>query len=146
MGTDEAVFIDILTSASRAQVQAIKAAYEKAHGHSLESAVKSETSGDFARVLVALLEEPVDFYARALKNAFKGLGTDEFAVARILGGNDKEMVEKIAARYEEKYDKSLVDGVSSEISGNFKRAAIMWVAGGAPAELVKEGGGQDGAR
>ena len=39
--------------------------------------LKSETSGDFRDLLVALYEDPVEFEARCLHQAMVGLGTDE---------------------------------------------------------------------
>jgi hypothetical protein len=52
---------------------------------------------------------------------------DEAIVCRILGGNNKATALRLAQVYFEKYDKKLVDDLSKELGGNFRRAAVMWV-------------------
>lgn len=54
LGTDEDVFIKILTTRSRVQTEAIGKAYADLTGHSLEKAVTAETSGTFKKALIAL--------------------------------------------------------------------------------------------
>lgn len=48
--------IDVICTRSNQQLNAIKVAYEGEFHRSLESAVKWDTSGDFERLLVALLQ------------------------------------------------------------------------------------------
>jgi Annexin len=76
MGTDDDVFIEILTTQSRAQIQAIKHEYERANNMSLKRAIEKETSGSFEKALIALLAPSVAAYtAQALHEAFSGVGT-----------------------------------------------------------------------
>ncbi|KAG5181096.1 Anxa6 protein [Tribonema minus] len=133
LGTDEETFISILTRASFEQVQAIKAAYERAQGASLESAIRSESRGDAENALLALLRTPHAGYAAALKRAFRGLGTDDAAVARALGSNDKPDVARIADIYLENFGQTLVEALKEELSGSFRLAAVTWVAAAAVA-------------
>ncbi|CAM9751221.1 unnamed protein product [Sphacelaria rigidula] len=80
------------------QVQAIKVKYEETHGMSLHAAVGKEFRGDTKKILQSLLEPPADFYCAKLKKASKKLGTDEHAICRILGGNDKRQLGVIGER------------------------------------------------
>jgi Annexin len=96
-------FIELLTKCSWDQIQAIKAAYESKYNCSLQHAIQGETSGVFEAGLVLLLSAPDDQYALALHRAFAGLGTNDAAVARVLGSNDKADVARIAARFFERY-------------------------------------------
>jgi Annexin len=73
-GTNESVFIDILTKNSRAHIEAIKAEYEKQYNRSLYDAIEDETSGDFEDVLVALLYSPAEYFSRQLMKATNGIG------------------------------------------------------------------------
>ncbi|CAM9383090.1 unnamed protein product [Chrysoparadoxa australica] len=136
VGTDEDVFMHVLGRQSRAQIEAIKAAYEREYNQSLMKAIKKETHGDFEDALVALLATPEDFYAMTLKKAFKGIGTADKTVARILGGNDKSMVTKINERYFERYDQTLEEALKSELSGRFRKAALTWVISADPKEAA----------
>jgi Annexin len=77
-GTNESVFIDILTKSSRSHIEAIKAEYERQYGHSFHRAIEKETSGDLEDALLALVRTPTEYYARRLKKAFAGLGVSLF--------------------------------------------------------------------
>ncbi len=103
---------------------------------SLRKAIEKETSGDFKRSLIALQRDPINFYVQQLENAFKGLGTDDKAVVRILAGHDMRDLKLISANYLETKGKTLVEVLKSELSGNFRRAAIAWVSSTDPVELT----------
>jgi hypothetical protein len=68
IGTDEDTFIRILTSKSWAHIQLINFAYADISGHSLEEAIKKETSGYFQKALIALrmlnCRKSTDFFYR----------------------------------------------------------------------------------
>ncbi|KAL0464500.1 UNVERIFIED_CONTAM: Annexin D3 [Sesamum latifolium] len=61
-----------------------------------------------------------------LKNAFQGLGTNEKAVIRILGRRNAGQRKKIRETYQQLYNKSLIDCLISELSGDFRKAVILW--------------------
>ncbi|KAL2234126.1 annexin D3 [Sesamum indicum] len=61
-----------------------------------------------------------------LNNAFQGLGTDEKAVIRILGRRNAGQRKKIRETYQQLYNKSLIDCLISELSGDFRKAVILW--------------------
>lgn len=70
-GTDEDALIRVLCSRTNYQRQEIKEAFEKAYGKPLIDRIKSETSGKFEKLLVALLTESAEFYCQALKEPMK---------------------------------------------------------------------------
>lgn len=55
-GTDEARLIRIITSRAEWDLEAIKRDYRSKHSRSLAEAVKSEVSGDFRKLLIALID------------------------------------------------------------------------------------------
>ncbi|CAM9281718.1 unnamed protein product, partial [Ectocarpus fasciculatus] len=124
LGTDEKTFIDVITGRTLQEVQQIAAAYESRHGTSLEAAIRSEFSGSLETGLVNLLHEPLDVYARYMKDFCDGIGTNEEGLNRILGGSDKELVQLISARYFEKYGKTLEETLKSELGGDYKKACL----------------------
>lgn len=128
IGTNEDKFIDIFTSHSVEQLNEIALAYELQFDCSLEKAISSEFSGDARDILLLLLLSPVDIYCRALKKASIGqVGTDEEAVCRIIGGSEKELVWEIAQTYLAKYNRSLVEDLRGELSGDFRSAVLTYI-------------------
>lgn len=57
-------------------------------------------------------------YSYAVK-AIEGIGTDEDALSRCLGGVDKVHAMEIAAMYQSKYNKSLLDDIRGEVGGDY---------------------------
>lgn len=62
----------------------IQRQYKTHFGKDLIEDVKSETSGNFERLLVGLLRPIVDFYCAELNDAMSGIGTDEDVLIEIL--------------------------------------------------------------
>ena len=112
--------IDILCSNSPAMNKAISHYYEDTYDQSLGRALGKEFSGNVKTALLALVQDPTDFYAGRLKAAFKGFGTSDRTVCRIVGAHDKREIKEIAAAYERKYQ-TLKKDIADECSGNYKR-------------------------
>ena len=114
--------------------------YEDRYGMLLEDAIKKKFSGHVQRALLALLDPPVVFFAKSLKKAFKGFGTDEATVVRCLGGNTREVAKEIAAKYQQLFDKPLAEALRVEISGDFLKACLAFIEGESPTgDDIEEG-------
>uniref|UniRef100_A0A665UT86 Annexin n=1 Tax=Echeneis naucrates TaxID=173247 RepID=A0A665UT86_ECHNA len=83
-GVDENTIIEILVKRSNGQRQQIKQAYQQASGKTLEKALKDALKGDLEEVVLALLKTPAQYDAQLLKQATKGMGTDEDTLIEIL--------------------------------------------------------------
>ncbi|XP_019151568.1 PREDICTED: annexin D3 isoform X2 [Ipomoea nil] len=64
--------------------------------------------------------------SETLMKAFKGWGTDEKAIIRLLGQRNASQRKKIREAYQQLYNKSLIDDLNSELSGDFRKAVILW--------------------
>lgn len=64
--------------------------------------------------------------SETLKKAFKGWGTDEKAVIRVLGQRNASQRKKITETYQQLYNESLFDSLRSELSGDFLKAILLW--------------------
>lgn len=62
-----------------------------------------------------------------LRKAFQGLGTDEKAVIKVLGHRNASQRRIIREAYQQLYNKSLIDDLNAELSGDFRKAVILWV-------------------
>ncbi|XP_022766562.1 annexin D5-like [Durio zibethinus] len=123
LGTDEKTFIRIFSERSRAQLAAISSAYHDMYGGSLKKAVKSETSGKFEHGLLTILkcsENPAKYFAKVLRKAMEGLGTDDTTLIRVIVTRTEIDMQYIKAEYLRKYKKTLNDAVHSETSGHYR--------------------------
>jgi annexin A7/11 len=73
LGTDEAAIISILTSRSNAHRYMLKHRYKALLGRDLIKDLKSELSGHFEDVCIALLESPFELDCRSLYEAMARL-------------------------------------------------------------------------
>ncbi|XP_053574656.1 annexin A6 isoform X2 [Bombina bombina] len=136
-GTDEDTIINIITKRSNAQRQEILKAFKSHFGRDLMADLKSELSGTLSKVLLGLMMTPAQYDAKQLNKAIAGAGTDEKALIEILTTRNNEEIRSINAAYEEAYQKSLEDAISSDTSGHFKRILVSLALGN------REEGGED---
>ncbi len=121
IGTDESRLIKEIVGHSNAQRQQIKQHYLTIYGKILEEDVKKETSGNFEKGLLALLE-PIDEYeARQLNNAIKGIGTNEKVVIQILCPKEAHEIESLRSSYQRLFNSSLDKDLKGEESGPLGR-------------------------
>lgn len=64
---------------------------------------------------------------KTLKKAFQGWGTDEKAIIRVLGRRNASQRKNIRETFQQLYNKSLIDELVSELSGDFRKAVILWI-------------------
>jgi annexin A7/11 len=123
-GTDEAALIKIVANRTNQQRMAIKEAYKTAFGRDLISDLKSELRGKLEDAMVALFTEPIEYDCDSLKNAMKGVGTDEDSLIEIITSRPNWMLKKIKEKYKEKYKKDLESAIKSETSGDLERLLV----------------------
>lgn len=99
-GTDEDAIIQVLCHRSNDQIQQIKRDFKTSYGKDLVEDIKSETSGRFEEVLVALLTPRIEYYALELQRAMAGGGTDEDALIEILCSLNNYEIQTIKNEYQ----------------------------------------------
>ncbi|KAG6932009.1 annexin A3 [Chelydra serpentina] len=129
IGTDEKTLINILTERSNAQRQLIAKEYRAASGKDLKDDLKSDLSGNLERVMVALVTPPAVFDAKQLKKSMKGSGTNEKALIEILASRSSKQMKEVSQAYYTVYKKSLGDDISSDTSGDFRKALLTLADG-----------------
>ncbi|XP_049873776.1 annexin B10 isoform X6 [Pectinophora gossypiella] len=128
-GTDEQAIIDILTSRSNAQRQAIAQAFTHEYGRDLIDDLKSELGGNFEDVIVALMLPPEQYLCKELHHCMEGAGTDEETLVEILCTRTKKEIADIVQAYEDMYSRPLAEHMCSETSGDFRRLLTLIVTG-----------------
>jgi len=111
--------------------------------------LKSETSGNFSKLLERLMMDPVELDCFELKQAVKGLGTDEETLIEILASRSNERLKAINDTYQKSqfrylfifkcflfflqvYSKPLEKDVKSDTSGDFRRLLVSLMQGNRP--------------
>lgn len=128
IGTDEAKIVEVMSTHSNAQRQEIALSFKTQFGKVLRDELKSEISGNFENLVLALLETPVNYDARELKDAIKGAGTDEGALIEILCSRSNAQILAIKQAYKTLLKSDLEKDVMSDTSGHFKRLLVSQIA------------------
>lgn len=111
-------------------------AYKTAYGKDLISDIKSETSGNFENVLVALLTPTIEYYAQELNVAMSGAGTDEDVLIEVMCTMSNSEIKQIGATYYRIYGKSLEETLRDDTSGNVKRLFTSLSVGGRDESMI----------
>jgi len=129
LGTDEAVFIDIIARRSPAFLARVSEFYKAKHKHTLEQAVKSETSGYFEDTLVGLLKSRQIFMCDRIFKAMDGAGTDDTCLIYFFSVLPKAEIQEIARIFQQRHNKPLADMVKGDTSGDYRNLLIGLISG-----------------
>jgi annexin A7/11 len=136
-GTKEKILNDVLLGRSNADMQAIKAEFQKTYRTSLESVIKGElsmkTERHFLMVLAAnraeesapVIPQQVDQDVMDIYRATEGkVGTDELLVCSILSQRSDRQIGAIAHTYKQKFTRDLETVIKKEFSGHMELALL----------------------
>lgn len=129
LGTDEAQLIRVICQLNFGERGRVKETYLRMFGRDLIGHIESETSGDFKKSLKCMLEAEesefnLDADCAAMKAAMDGWGTDEEVLIRLICSKTAKQMEDVNAKFEQLYNRSLLDRVKSETSGHFQATLI----------------------
>ncbi|ELT94150.1 hypothetical protein CAPTEDRAFT_214126 [Capitella teleta] len=98
----------------------------KLTGKSLVDGIEDGMSGSTADAYIAIAQstDPVGFHAKQLYNSMDGLGTNDSMLIRTIVGRSELDLGDIKAKYKSLYGKKLENEVSSETSGDYRRALL----------------------
>uniref|UniRef100_A0A674BDQ7 Annexin n=1 Tax=Salmo trutta TaxID=8032 RepID=A0A674BDQ7_SALTR len=91
--------------------------------------LKSELTGSFEKLAIAMLQTPAKFDASELKEAISGAGTDEACLIEILSSRSNAEIREINQIYKHEYGKTLEDSISNDTSGHFRRLLVSLCQG-----------------
>lgn len=87
--------------------------------------IRSETSGNFGKILIGLLMPKTEFYARELKDAIAGMGTDDDALIEIMCTLSNREIRDVSLLYEQMFSKTLEQDIKDDTSGDYKRLLTL---------------------
>jgi DNA-directed RNA polymerase subunit F len=124
LGTDEAAIIAILCARSHSQRQQLIPVYKQMHGRDLMKDLKSELGGNFENVIIGLMTPLDEYLATEIKNAIKGIGTNESVLVEIICTRSNAEISAIKAAYQRIYKKDMEEEVADDLSGDMKRLMV----------------------
>ncbi|XP_043916768.1 annexin A1-like [Protopterus annectens] len=136
LGTDEACLTEILVSRNNDQICALKKAFKEEYKCDLIDAIRSDTSGDYCKVLEALLkgeraedvqvnDELVDADARALYEAGERIkGTKTSVFIEILIKRSFPHILRVMQNYKKFSKNDLSKAVDLEMKGDIERCLL----------------------
>ncbi|GFN94414.1 Annexin, partial [Plakobranchus ocellatus] len=95
----------------------------------LLSDLKSELSGKFETIVLALFEHPRIYDANECNKAISGVGTDEDALIEILSTRSNGEIKEIRDQYRRLFKRELERDIQADTSGDFKRLLTSLVTG-----------------
>lgn len=137
-GTDEDAIISVLCHRTAEQRMEIVRTFKTAYGKDLQSEIKSETSGNFERLLIALLTPTAELYCVELHDAMAGLGTDEDVLIEVMCTMSNREIREIGALYVRMFGYPLEHQLRSDTSGHMKRLMTSLSVGGRDESMVTD--------
>ncbi|KAF2843335.1 Annexin [Patellaria atrata CBS 101060] len=142
IGTDEATLIKILSQQDPIQIEHIRKTFTQRFGRDLIRDIMSETSGDFETGLVALARGPLLADAYNLKDAIKGVGTNEALLNDVLLGRSNADIRAIKQAYQQEFRSSLEADVRGDLSMKTEQLFAMVLSGTRQEDSVPVNPGQ----
>ena len=102
------------------------------YGHTLEEDLKKEISGNFLKGVLALLTPTDEYEAQCLRNAIKGVGTDEQVCIQLICSKEAHEIEILKAAYNRLYKRNLDQDIAEEQGGYLGRIFRSIIQGGRP--------------
>uniref|UniRef100_A0A3Q3VZI4 Annexin n=1 Tax=Mola mola TaxID=94237 RepID=A0A3Q3VZI4_MOLML len=140
LGTDEETLIEILCSRSTNELVTIKKVYSELFKKELEKDVAGDTSGNFAKLLLALVQtkrdepssvvdyEKIDQDARALYDAGIGVkGTDVATWISIMCERSVPHLQKVFQRYRSYSPYDMQESIMKEVKGDLQKSFLVLV-------------------
>lgn len=140
LGTDEESLIEIVCSRSSEELTEIKKVYKEMFKKDLDKDVAGDTSGNFAKLLLALVQtkrdepsnvidyEKIDQDARALYEAgVKRKGTDLVTWISIMSERSVPHLQKVFNRYKSYSPLDMKESIKMEVKGDLEKSFLTLV-------------------
>ena len=148
IGSDKDVITEVLCFRNPERINQIKEKFQEKYGKDLVAEIKSETSGDYQKIVLKLLEgdrsqdgkadvEKCSGIADELYKAGEGkIGTDESIFIKYFTSLSPNELLIVCKEYHKKYKKNMLDVIENEFGGNEKKLlTVMLYALFSPSEF-----------
>jgi len=119
-GTNEKKIIDSLVGLDNETIQKVREEFQSHYHKDLIKEIKSETSGNFERALVALLQSPVEYDAWLIHDAIEGVGTNDEQLIEVLVTRHTDHLKHVVTFFQKQYGTSVEEYIAGDTSGDYK--------------------------
>ena len=101
--------------------------YTQKYNHDLVKAIEKEFSGQDRRFLKAIVRfavDPIEYYARRINFAVKGLGTNNSLLIRILVKRYEIDMPQIREAYKRIFNKDMIKDIEDDTSGGYRKLLV----------------------
>ncbi|KAL7070329.1 hypothetical protein ACQ4LE_010275 [Meloidogyne hapla] len=137
-GCDKGKVIQAIVNCSNAQRQQVSLSFKQMYGKDLIKELKSELSGDFEDLIMALMSHPAYYDASQLRRAMEGLGTKEHILIEIMTTRTNAQIIQIRSAYGQLYGSDLERDMIGETSGYFKRMLVALCTGARDESMITD--------
>ena len=127
LGTDEKLFMDILTKTSTPELQLLIDTYQKKAGESLLVSIDKEFTGDVKKTLKTIIyanTTPSEYFAQRVNEAITRERQKDELLMRILITRDEVDMPKIKECYKTLYGKDMVESIKEATLGDYKNLLV----------------------
>ena len=133
IGSDKDIITEVLCFRNPDRINQIKAKFQEKYGKDLVAEIKSETSGDYQKIVLRLLEgdrtqdgkadlQKCSGIAEELYKAGEGkIGTDEATFIKYFTSLAPNELLLVCKEYHKKYKKNMLDVIENEFDGNVQK-------------------------
>ena len=133
IGSDKDIITEVLCFRNPERINQIKAKFQEKYGKDLVAEIKSETSGDYQKIVLRLFEgdratdgkadlQKCSGIAEELYKAGEGkIGTDEATFIKYFTSLAPNELLLVCKEYHKKYKKNMLDVIENEFGGDAKK-------------------------
>ncbi|XP_051123441.1 annexin Gh1-like [Andrographis paniculata] len=125
--------IRILTTRSKAQVNATLNQYKNEFGHDINKDLKADLKDEFLallRITVKCLIYPEKHFAKALRLSINRLGTDEGALTRVVATRAEVDMKVIKGMYQKRNSVPLETAIAKDTHGDYEKMLLSLIGHG----------------
>lgn len=130
--TDDEI-IRILTTRSKAQLNATLNQYNNQFGNAVTKDLKADPEDEFLKFLrstIKCLTVPEKYYEKLLRLAINKLGTDELALSRVVTTRAEVDLARIADEYQRRNSVPLDKAIAGDTSGDYEKMLLALLGHG----------------
>ncbi|VDO12474.1 unnamed protein product [Rodentolepis nana] len=135
-GTNETILLQCIIPFQNAIIKETAQVYDRTTGHKLEADIRNDTSGDFQKILIAMIQgtrdestnvdlNMVNADAQRLYKAGEGkVGTEEAVFTQIFAQRSFAHIKALSQVYEQQFKTPLVKAIKKETSSDYEDALV----------------------